>query len=242
MHNFRFLYLILSLFFATEWLPSARASDEAEVAHVPPVTRVCACGDHDCALARTDIPRGKGSSGRWKDTTTPKRGWVCTDLEDKGEAHIVCQMCKREEIRYAHLMSHAGFPEKLAVGCICAAYMEGSLDPDAEDAPAKIRVRWAQNRTKWLLKIANPSEWQISRNGADYFLLRCRALTSYDIYVRKGTYGRYRAFALNKDEGRKDKGRFEAIPGWHASRDEAARAAFDVLFPRMPVQAYPIPL
>lgn len=229
MHKFRFLNLILLLLITSEWLPSARASDDAEVPHVPPAVRVCACGDHDCALTRTDIPHGRGSSGRWKDTTTPKRNWHCADIEDKGEAHIVCQMCKREEIRYAHLMRHTGFPGELEVGCICAGYMEGILNPHDSSAPTKIRENWVKTRSTWKAKIGDARLWKKSRTGADYFPLRCRAITSYDIYVSSGPHGGFAASARIKDS--RD---FLRIAGWHTSREDAVRAAFDVLFPKMP--------
>ena len=100
--------------------------------------RVCQCGDHGCAKVREDIPKGKGASGRWLDET-PKRSWVCVDIKDLEAAHKQCEMCKREEIRYVHVMHHEGFSPDLKVGCICAYYMEGGSGEDAKGSQAEKR-------------------------------------------------------------------------------------------------------
>lgn len=54
-------------------------------------------------------------------------GWHCVDIEDLGEPHAEREMCESQTIRYVHHMEHPDYPGSLAVGCVCAGHMEGSL-------------------------------------------------------------------------------------------------------------------
>src|SRR5690606_20719643 len=110
------------------------------------------CSDlrDDCLQMRT---YGGGSSGKWLDNNTPKRGWSCTGAEDLGKGITVeCEMCEREKVRYIHHMSHGDkTPLKLRVGCICAGHMEGREDDEQAikraNSAAKQRDKDLRNRT-----------------------------------------------------------------------------------------------
>ncbi|USO01834.1 MAG: hypothetical protein H6849_02210 [Alphaproteobacteria bacterium] len=225
------LILLFVIFSVLPTYKSLHASDDTPASAATATgLRVCSCADHDCDLARTDIPKGRGSSGRWKDAHTPKRGWVCVDIEDHEEGsqnHVLCGMCEREEIRWGHIMHHTGFPEDLEVGCICAGYMEGSLNPRSPAAPGKKRENYIKKRAAWLKKLRDPSYWKVSRAGKDYFPLRCRSLRSVDIYVNEGKFSKFGASI--RDIGRRT---FTNI-GWYNNRAEAAKHAFDEVFPQL---------
>jgi|GEM_PF-2621187 len=81
------------------------------------------CGDHDCEEVRRHVPSGKGACGKWLDKVTPKGGWITTQVEDLESPSLTCEMCDRETIRYAHMMTHPRYVGALSVGCICAGYM-----------------------------------------------------------------------------------------------------------------------
>ena len=190
-------------------------------------SRVCSCGDHDCAVARGDIPRGRGASGRWIDDITPKRNWVAVDIIDEGSRSLTCEMCLRETIRYVHKMEHYGFPDLLKVGCICAAYMEGILDKSA----AKKRKRHVISRMTWLSKFLNDddSSWKVGRSGKPYFKTAKRSAAGEVLMmINKSLYGQYGGSYMNGS-------RWVNAGGWHATPEEAKRALFDIAFPRMPL-------
>lgn len=229
--NRLFLYFLLSLLIQTTNIFASDDEPAAAAGHPPAHHRVCTCGDHDCAASRADIPHGKASSGRWIDVTTPKRGWTCVDILDNGTGELVrCDMCQREDIRWKHVMRHGGFAEDLEVGCICAGYMEGVLNPQDKDAPGKQRERYVHTRATWMAKLADDTSWKKSkRSGKDYFPLRCRSLPNVDIYVARGKFGGYAASIRNLEAET-----FSNVDGWHASRLIAAQTAFTQVFPSRP--------
>ncbi len=119
-------------------------------------------GDHDCYECRAAIgPSIYGSTGKWRDHITPKRGWVCQEVEDLGTPSEECEMCEKETLRYVHQMSHPNYDRHLRVGCICAGHMEGDL------AGAKARETKYKNyfhrRENWL-----DLKWHTSKKGNPY--------------------------------------------------------------------------
>jgi hypothetical protein len=70
-------------------------------------------------------------------------------------------MCEVAEIRYAHQMIHPDYPDTLAVGCICAGFME----QDCERARSRERnfVNELGRRRNWLAR-----KWRRSARGHEY--------------------------------------------------------------------------
>lgn len=117
--------------------------------------------------------------GKWSMPGVPHKGWHCVDIEDLGEPQAECEMCESQTIRYVHHMEHPDYPGSLAVGCVCAGHMEGSLAA-ARDREASMRSRTGK-RARWLSRI-----WKISAKGnptikADGFRVT--------VYERGGGYG-----------------------------------------------------
>jgi hypothetical protein len=164
---------------------------------------------------------GKGASGKWLDNVTPKRGWTCTGAEDLGVGETErCQMCEREDVRYIHHMKHGNNnPLNLNVGCICSAYMDGTLDTQQSFLQAKQRaerrtsdlVNRAQNR----LNFPNLKGWKISQKNNPYIKKDNKIIT-----IIKSKYNKYCATIDNNSTNQ-----------WKDSIDEAKLVAFDYLYP-----------
>ncbi len=190
------------------------------------------CGGHDCLEARTDIPKGKGASGKWVDDVTPKRGWKCTDIEDHEDASNLCEMCEREHVRYAHIMEHGAL--KLEVGCICAAYMEGLLDEDGDIdiKTAKAREAIFKARTSRFVEYMNEANWKTSTKGNPYYTIKRSAHNSKSrrVILSQSKYdaAQYSYMIISKtaedvEETIRSKG--------YQPKHDAMREAFNVMFP-----------
>ncbi|WP_152563395.1 hypothetical protein [Ruegeria halocynthiae] len=97
--------------------------------------------------------------GKWSQAGVPKKGWICSDIEDLGEPSETCQMCESQEIRFVHYMSHKDYPNVLACGCDCAGHMEGSLTRSNE------RDKAMRNASKRRQNFPSLKSWAHSRNG-----------------------------------------------------------------------------
>ena len=82
----------------------------------------------------------------WKVAGVPHRGWQFSGIEDLGDARILCEMCAKTEIRYAHLMSHNEYPHMLRTGCVCAENMCTGYSGKREEALVKKQTDWCQSR------------------------------------------------------------------------------------------------
>ena len=167
-----------------------------------------------CGPLRVDClevpPAGGGSTGRWADTTTPKRNWHCTGAEDLGAPEHECEMCERETVRYVHHMEHGVPPNvlRLAVGCICAGHMDGSI------ADAKARVATLLNRDARRRAFPTLAGWKLSQSGNRYIKKDGRR---YVVVHRNGR------FTVSID------GNF--LPGFRGSEEDAMLMAFDHVYP-----------
>jgi hypothetical protein len=125
MKRYLLLTTMIGIILGSALYGAAAGGDGGTLAHAA----AHSCGAHNCTEVRAHVsPSGAGASGKWKDATTPKRGWAFCSITDRGVDNLIqCEMCEREMIRYVHTMGHYGI-QRLDVGCICAAYMEGVLD------------------------------------------------------------------------------------------------------------------
>ena len=183
------------------------------------------CDGHDCLEARIDIPKGKGASGKWVDGTTPKRGWDCVEVYDR-EGTAKCQMCEREDVRFAHVMEHGTLA--LDVGCICAAYMAGTLD---EVASAQ-REAALRARPKKLENFMNETKWKESARGNPYYTFKrseYNPTTKKVVLMRSKFNSKYAYSVISLSEDGEEQGsyRSEYLP----SKEVAMREAFDSIFP-----------
>lgn len=172
------------------------------------------CDGHNCKEARAHFVSTKSGSGKWKDSVTPKTGWMCQEIEDIGAATQQCQMCERETIRYVHKMRHTqGSP--LGVGCICAGHMEGDL------VGAKDREKYLRNRTTRRSKWLAHSGWKESKQGNPHISTRKSGDDpSHHIVIMTSKYGQ---FSATVDRVR--------MNSWHQTQQAAQLAAFDTLYP-----------
>lgn len=192
------------------------------------------CEGHDCLEARNDIPKGKGSSGKWKDASTPKRDWTCIEVYDR-EGTDKCQMCEREDVRFAHVMQHGTL--NLEVGCFCAAYMDGTLDEEA----SKARESALRARPKKLENFMDEGKWKESAKGNPYYTFKRSEHnpTTKKVVLMKSQYNnKYSYMVLSLDEsGKSIPSMAYGSDGFLASKEIAMRAAFDSIFPlRMRVE------
>lgn len=120
-------------------------------------------------------------TGRWLDTTTPKRGWICTSVIDLGDKRETCQMCEIMQIRYVHIMAHDDHTD-LRCGCICDGHMSSDLEGAGD------RHRQAVNRTKrakGFRKDFMNAVWRETEKGTRTRVRR------WSIQIFKGKYGRW---------------------------------------------------
>lgn len=96
--------------------------------------------------------------GKWSAHGVPHKGWQCVDIEDLGEPQAECEMCESQTIRFVHHMEHPNYSGSLAVGCVCAGHMEGSVSA-ARDREATMRSR-SGKRSRWLSRV-----WKMSAKG-----------------------------------------------------------------------------
>jgi len=173
------------------------------------------CGDHDCAEARASIPIGKGASGKWLDDKTPKRDWQLHEVIDLETADNLCGMCEREYIRFAHIMKHPKYKDRLEVGCICAGYMLG------DNNQAKRNISDLMNRVKRRQTFLQ-KEPEISEKGNPYIKVRATQNNpAHHVVFVKSKYNSYN-FIIDGNKNEK----------WYKSFDEARSAAAYELFPK----------
>ncbi|WP_299929545.1 hypothetical protein [uncultured Pelagimonas sp.] len=99
------------------------------------------------------------SKGKWSEAGVPHKGWTCDDVEDLGDDRRICEMCRTQEIRYVHYMSHREYDQVLACGCDCAGHMEGNL------TRADKRDHAMRNASARRQNFPNLKSWKRSRNG-----------------------------------------------------------------------------
>jgi hypothetical protein len=210
-----FILLFTLVSFYTEHLASSNSSssfEEYEITHNFSYLSTCDCADHNCNSCRLEYTpgSGSGSTGKWADPTVPKRNWTCIQIEDQESTDLTCQMCEVNSIRYVHTMIHRFYNGSLDVGCICAGYMDGTLDN------AKVRERDLRNRASRRNNWCSLQGWKTSRNGNPYI-----KKDANHIVITKGQYGRYSA-SINKTY----------LNEWVDTVEEAKLLAFDTLWPK----------
>lgn len=132
-------------------------------------------------------------------------------IEDMDEPCVTCEMCEWKVIRYVHYMQHPDYPEILGCGCICAGYMEGSLDrATARDATMKSR---AGKRKRWLTR-----RWRTSNKGNEWLKAYGYRVT---IFLRSS------GWASCVNDGLTDVPYFSRKD--YPTEDEAKLAAFDLI-------------
>ena len=85
-------------------------------------------------------------SRRWR-SDVPHRGWTCIIIDDTGHAEANCEICRRERVRYVHVMKHEDHPDQLRCGCVCAGHMES--DPAAARDREKSLKRKLKADARW---------------------------------------------------------------------------------------------
>lgn len=108
-----------------------------------------------------EIENIRRGSGMWSEAGVPHKGWINVGLEDLGAERKICEMCRKTEIRYVHLMQHPQYPILLSVGCVCAGHLESDY------IAAEIRERTLKSRDakrkRWI-----SLKWKISKKGQFY--------------------------------------------------------------------------
>jgi hypothetical protein len=174
-------------------------------------------GDSDSM--RRSVPPLTGqqlmSTGLWNEPGVPHKGWTCVGTEDLREddpdaALATCQMCKVQEIRYVHHMTHPDYTGGLDVGCVCAEKMEEDYTA-ARRREAPLRSR-AARRSKWLTR-----KWKRSQ-GRDY--IESFGYRTTVLPVSGGWGGAIVHIAT---------GRKRRSTKVHATADDAKLAAFDTI-------------
>lgn len=160
------------------------------------------------------------STGLWNEPGVPHKGWTCVGTEDLREDDpdavlATCQMCKVQEIRYVHHMTHPDYAGELDVGCVCAEKMEDDYTaPRRREASLRSR---AARRRRWLTR-----KWRRSRYGNDYIESYGYRVTVYPV-TRAGPpcWGGTIVRISTGDETRARR--------VHACSDDAKLAAFDTI-------------
>lgn len=173
-------------------------------------------------------PQSSSTAIRNKETNT---GWVCTEIEDLGEDRMTCQWCRTQQIRFAHTMEHPK-RKSLIVGCDCADTMSG------ETGTAKEREKYLTSRAlrakKWLT-----TGWKNLGQSLHKTIRKTDNIPGYAIEIRtiqnnKGgrVYLSYVCLLQRKDNMQRSQSKQA-----YKTREEAANAAFDYLWPAKRVLA-----
>lgn len=111
--------------------------------------------------SNSESPSLAAGRGRWSERGVPHRGWHCVDIEDRGIANQLCDMCESQLVRYVHHMQQDDYADVLSCVCVCAGNMEGDLQR------AYMRERRAKSRSAkrklWLLR-----NWRVSQKGNEW--------------------------------------------------------------------------
>lgn len=153
--------------------------------------------------------------GKWARADVPHTGWQCVRIEDRGRPIDICGMCESQPIRYVHFMQHPMYPGELAVGCICAGYMEEDLE--AARTRDREMVRRAGKRRRWISR-----HWNVSPNNNEWIESDGYRVT---VYRLRDTWAAT-VSALHSPFKRESKLRYD-------SADEVKLAAFDVITHRL---------
>jgi len=131
-------------------------------------------------------------------------------------------MCQTAEIRYAHSMRHAAYPEILVVGCVCAEHMSEGYDGKAAEQPLRSRA----TRRKWW----DQSLWHDSNKGNSIYRKTRDNFVAIVFFVRKFN----RLLCIDEEKfgivvKDLDLKETETEDADYNSEDEAKEAAFDLL-------------
>jgi hypothetical protein len=86
----------------------------------------------------------------WKLSFFPKRGFKCSDVQDRKGEGFICEMCGHEELRYVCEVEHPQLIGNLFVGRVCAAYLV--LGCEINDLTRKILRGQVGKQDKWVSK------------------------------------------------------------------------------------------
>ncbi|MBO4169525.1 hypothetical protein [Cereibacter azotoformans] len=148
----------------------------------------------------------------------PRIGWVCTAVGDMGRQKkdwVPCDVCGTL-LRFPHLMSHPRFPGEVAVGCECAAGMEGIPQYLVDQRDREAKNRFASRRNFCGLK-----NW--TQEGRTMWTLKH---LRQEYRVVKGPYGGYAASIRREGEMA-----WTRLEGWHKKIEDAKLSAFDAINP-----------
>ena len=151
------------------------------------------------------------SRGKWSQPSVPKRGWTCVEVEDLEQPSQLCEMCESTEIRYVHHMEHPGYPETLAVGCVCAEHLEQDyVQPREREKRLKNSAR---RRKSWIDRV-----WKVSAKGNTYINTDGFNIT---VFLQAGSW---KLVISNRETGKSQPGRKS-----YETKEAAQAAGFNAL-------------
>lgn len=113
----------------------------------------------------------------WDKEGIPHKGWVNIDVIDNEDIHGQCEMCGKEDIRYAHIMTHPKY-HNLSVGCVCAERMSEDYVTPRRLLDNAIKIN---SRYRYFLK-----DWEKFDDN-----IQIKHYKGYDLYIIK-KFGMYR--------------------------------------------------
>jgi hypothetical protein len=101
-----------------------------------------------------DDVAAQGPRYTWNIPGMPRRGWVCAEVVDHGDANQSCEACGNPAVRFLHTIRHPEFRD-LEVGCDCAGHLTGDCrGAKGREATLKRKATWADS-----------PRWKRSRRG-----------------------------------------------------------------------------
>lgn len=102
------------------------------------------------------------AQGFKNDPRVPQTGWRAEGLEDFDGRNEICERCARP-LRFAHVMSHPGWPDLVRVGGDCAVRMgdpyAGQREQEFQRNPVNWRTQELANGT--LIESERPTGWDL---------------------------------------------------------------------------------
>lgn len=77
----------------------------------------------------------------------PKEGWKDDRVEDMKGEDFTCDYCKKEKIRFVHVLTHPEYEGEYRVGCVCAGKLTGN--PELSRQKEKERRNEARKLETW---------------------------------------------------------------------------------------------
>ncbi len=135
--------------------------------------------------------------GLWAREGVPRKGWHLVGFGENEDLQT-CEMCQHAQIRYVFEMEHPRWPDRLAVGCVCAEHMAEERAHEFRAMEGRLRNINARRRSfpdlkAWRETRAGNLELR-HRDGCRFVINRHRSYVTamFEVAGKPAVWGRRR--------------------------------------------------